>query len=199
MRPARNPLSGKVVRGHRRLARHRCRHSAKLCRRRQPGRDRLSQWECRRPRQSSARSPRWERKAWPSPVTSRNPRMVRQWFAQVVARFGHTRCAGELRRPSRSTGLSKRATPLSSMPSSTPMCLGTVTMIQAVLPASDRPRAGRIINFSSGLATRPIPTTSIYAASQSGGRRAVACAGRKNSGRAASPSIPSRPVSSRPT
>jgi 3-oxoacyl-[acyl-carrier protein] reductase len=43
--------------------------------------------------------------------------------------------------------------------------LGTISMIQAVLPHMTAP-GGRIINFSSGLATRPIPTTSIYAASK---------------------------------
>lgn len=43
--------------------------------------------------------------------------------------------------------------------------LGTVAMIQAALPHLSTP-GGRIINFSSGLATRPIPTSSIYAASK---------------------------------
>jgi 3-oxoacyl-[acyl-carrier protein] reductase len=43
--------------------------------------------------------------------------------------------------------------------------LGTVAMIQAALPHLPAP-GGRIINFSSALATRPIPTTSIYAASK---------------------------------
>jgi 3-oxoacyl-[acyl-carrier protein] reductase len=43
--------------------------------------------------------------------------------------------------------------------------LGTVAMIQAALPYLPAP-GGRIINFSSALATRPIPTTSIYAASK---------------------------------
>jgi 3-oxoacyl-[acyl-carrier protein] reductase len=43
--------------------------------------------------------------------------------------------------------------------------LGTVAMIQAALPHLPAP-GGRIINFSSGLATRPIPTSSIYAASK---------------------------------
>jgi 3-oxoacyl-[acyl-carrier protein] reductase len=43
--------------------------------------------------------------------------------------------------------------------------LGTVAMIQAVLPHMPAP-GGRIINFSSALATRPIPGASIYAASK---------------------------------
>lgn len=43
--------------------------------------------------------------------------------------------------------------------------LGTIAMIQAALPHMTSP-GGRIINFSSALATRPIPTTSIYAASK---------------------------------
>jgi 3-oxoacyl-[acyl-carrier protein] reductase len=42
---------------------------------------------------------------------------------------------------------------------------GVVAMIQAALPYMPQP-GGRIINFSSGLASRPIPTTSIYAASK---------------------------------
>ena len=42
---------------------------------------------------------------------------------------------------------------------------GTVTMIQAALPHMPAP-GGRIINFSSALATRPIPGASIYAASK---------------------------------
>lgn len=42
---------------------------------------------------------------------------------------------------------------------------GTVAMIQAALPHLPSP-GGRIINFSSALATRPIPTASIYAASK---------------------------------
>lgn len=43
--------------------------------------------------------------------------------------------------------------------------LGTVAVIQAALPHLTAP-GGRIINFSSGLATRPIPKSSIYAASK---------------------------------
>lgn len=43
--------------------------------------------------------------------------------------------------------------------------LGTISVIQAALPHLTAP-GGRIINFSSGLASRPIPKTSIYAASK---------------------------------
>jgi 3-oxoacyl-[acyl-carrier protein] reductase len=42
---------------------------------------------------------------------------------------------------------------------------GTVAMIQAALPHMPSP-GGRIINFSSALATRPIPGASLYAASK---------------------------------
>jgi 3-oxoacyl-[acyl-carrier protein] reductase len=42
---------------------------------------------------------------------------------------------------------------------------GTVAIIQAALPHLTAP-GGRIVNFSSALATRPIPTTSIYSASK---------------------------------
>jgi 3-oxoacyl-[acyl-carrier protein] reductase len=43
--------------------------------------------------------------------------------------------------------------------------LGTIAVIQAALPHLTAP-GGRIINFSSALATRPIPKTSIYSASK---------------------------------
>ncbi len=43
--------------------------------------------------------------------------------------------------------------------------LGTVLVTQAALPHLTSP-GGRIINFASGLAFRPIPTSSIYAASK---------------------------------
>lgn len=43
--------------------------------------------------------------------------------------------------------------------------LGTVAVIQAALPHLPSP-GGRIINFSSALASRPIPTTAIYSASK---------------------------------
>ncbi len=43
--------------------------------------------------------------------------------------------------------------------------LGTIEVIQAALPHLPSP-GGRIINFSSALATRPLPRTAIYAASK---------------------------------
>ncbi|WP_137043462.1 SDR family NAD(P)-dependent oxidoreductase [Pseudolabrys sp. FHR47] len=43
--------------------------------------------------------------------------------------------------------------------------LGTIAVIQAALPHLPSP-GGRIVNFSSALATRPIPTTAIYSASK---------------------------------
>jgi len=43
--------------------------------------------------------------------------------------------------------------------------LGTISVIQAALPHLTAP-GGRIINFSTALATRPIPKSSIYAASK---------------------------------
>lgn len=43
--------------------------------------------------------------------------------------------------------------------------LGTIAVIQAALPHLPS-SGGRIINFSSALATRPIPTTAIYSASK---------------------------------
>ena len=43
--------------------------------------------------------------------------------------------------------------------------LGTIAVIQAALPHLPSP-GGRIINFSSALASRPIPTTAIYSASK---------------------------------
>ena len=43
--------------------------------------------------------------------------------------------------------------------------LGTILATQAALPNLTSP-GGRIVNFASGLAFRPIPTTSVYAASK---------------------------------
>jgi 3-oxoacyl-[acyl-carrier protein] reductase len=43
--------------------------------------------------------------------------------------------------------------------------LGTILVIQAALPHLTSP-GGRIVNFASGLAFRPIPTSSVYAASK---------------------------------
>jgi 3-oxoacyl-[acyl-carrier protein] reductase len=92
------------------------------------------------------------------------PEDARAMVAQVVARFGHidvlVNCAG----------ISEHRSFEASDPAFfhaifDTNVLGTVSMIQAVLPHMTAP-GGRIINFSSGLATRPIPTTSIYAASK---------------------------------
>ncbi|MGM4893186.1 SDR family NAD(P)-dependent oxidoreductase [Tardiphaga sp. 839_C3_N1_4] len=93
-----------------------------------------------------------------------NPDDARAMVAQVIARFGHldilVNCAGiaeyrpfeaidsELFRVTFDTNV-----------------LGTIAVIQAALPHLTAP-GGRIINFSSALATRPIPTTLIYAASK---------------------------------
>ena len=43
--------------------------------------------------------------------------------------------------------------------------VGTVMMVQAVLPHMPSP-GGRIVNFASALAYRPIPTSSVYSASK---------------------------------
>ena len=84
--------------------------------------------------------------------------------AQVVARFGHidvlVNCAGiGGNRPF------EACDPDFFHAIFDTNVLGTVTVIQAALPHLTAP-GGRIINFSSGLATRPIPTSSIYAASK---------------------------------
>lgn len=84
--------------------------------------------------------------------------------AQVVAAFGAVdvlvNCAGiaEYRSFEASDAALFRATFDTNV-------YGTVTMIQAALPHMPAP-GGRIINFSSALATRPIPGASIYAASK---------------------------------
>ena len=83
---------------------------------------------------------------------------------EVVARFGHidvlVNCAGIAEyRPFEATDAALFHATFDTN------VLGTVSMIQAALPHMPAP-GGRIINFSSGLATRPIPTTSIYAASK---------------------------------
>lgn len=93
-----------------------------------------------------------------------DPATAQAVVAQVVARFGHidvlVNCAG----------VSNHRPFEESDPAFFHMIfdtnvLGTVVMIQAALPHLTAP-GGRIINFSSGLATRPIPKTSIYAASK---------------------------------
>jgi 3-oxoacyl-[acyl-carrier protein] reductase len=84
--------------------------------------------------------------------------------AQVVAKFGHidvlVNCAGIS--DHRTFEKSDAAFFHSIFDTNV---LGTIEMIQAALPHMTAP-GGRVINFSSGLATRPIPTTSIYAASK---------------------------------
>jgi len=92
------------------------------------------------------------------------PEEARAMVAQVVARFGHidvlVNCAGIAQyRPI------EACDPAFFHAIFDTNVLGTVTVIQAALPHLTAP-GGRIINFSSGLATRPIPTTSIYAASK---------------------------------
>jgi 3-oxoacyl-[acyl-carrier protein] reductase len=93
-----------------------------------------------------------------------NPDDAHAMVAQVVARFGHldilVNCAGVAEyRPFEATDPAHfRATFDTNV-------LGTIAVIQAALPYLTAP-GGRIINFSSALATRPIPTTSIYAASK---------------------------------
>lgn len=84
--------------------------------------------------------------------------------AQVVARFGHidvlVNCAGISEHRS-----FEACDPAFFHAIFDTNVLGTISMIQAALPHMTAP-GGRIINFSSGLATRPIPSTSIYAASK---------------------------------
>jgi len=84
--------------------------------------------------------------------------------AKTVERFGRidvlVNCAGVAEyRPFEKTDLDLfRATFDTNV-------FGTIAMIQAALPHMPAP-GGRIINFSSALATRPIPASSIYSASK---------------------------------
>jgi 3-oxoacyl-[acyl-carrier protein] reductase len=92
------------------------------------------------------------------------PEDAKAMVAQVVARFGHidvvVNCAGIAEyRPFEATD------PAMFHAIFDTNVLGTIAVIQAALPHLTAP-GGRIINFSSGLATRPIPTTAIYAASK---------------------------------
>ena len=92
------------------------------------------------------------------------PEAAQAMVAQVVARFGHidvlVNCAGISKHlPFETT------TPDIFHAVFDTNVLGTVSVIQAALPHLTAP-GGRIINFSSGLATRPIPSTAIYAASK---------------------------------
>jgi 3-oxoacyl-[acyl-carrier protein] reductase len=92
------------------------------------------------------------------------PEDAKAMVAEVVARFGHidvlVNCGGIA--GYRSFEASDPAFFHAIFDTNV---LGTVAMIQAALPHLTAP-GGRIINFSSGLATRPIATTSIYAASK---------------------------------
>jgi 3-oxoacyl-[acyl-carrier protein] reductase len=92
------------------------------------------------------------------------PEDAKAMVAQTVARFGHidvlVNCAG----------ISDHRSIEDSDPAFfhavfDTNVLGTISMIRAALPHMTSP-GGRIINFSSGLATRPITHTSIYAASK---------------------------------
>lgn len=92
------------------------------------------------------------------------PEDARSMVAAVVAQFRHldvlVNCAGIAEyRPFEATDAAMFHAVFDTN------VLGTIAMIQAVLPHMTAP-GGRIINFSSALATRPIPTTSIYAASK---------------------------------
>jgi 3-oxoacyl-[acyl-carrier protein] reductase len=83
---------------------------------------------------------------------------------QVVAKFGHidvvVNCGGvSEHRPFETSDAAFFRTIFDTN------VLGTIAVIQAALPHLTAP-GGRIINFSSALATRPIPKTSIYSASK---------------------------------
>jgi 3-oxoacyl-[acyl-carrier protein] reductase len=92
------------------------------------------------------------------------PEAARDVVAQTVARFGHidvvVNCGGisEHRAFEASDPAFFRAIFDTNV-------LGTITVIQAALPHLTAP-GGRIINFSTALAMRPIPRSSIYAASK---------------------------------
>lgn len=92
------------------------------------------------------------------------PEDAKAMVAKVVARFGHidvlVNCAGisEYRPFEASDPAFFHAIFDTNV-------LGIIAVIQAALPHLSAP-GGRIINFSSALATRPIPKTSIYAASK---------------------------------
>ncbi len=92
------------------------------------------------------------------------PDDARAMVAKVVERFGGidvlVNCAGVAEyRPFEKTDLELFRSTFDTN------VLGTIAMIQAALPHLPSP-GGRIINFSSALATRPIPSVSIYAASK---------------------------------
>lgn len=89
---------------------------------------------------------------------------VQRVTAETVARFGRidilVNCAGVA--PYRALGSMDAAFIRSILDANV---LGTVLITQAVLPQLTAP-GGRIINFASALAFRPIPTSSIYSASK---------------------------------
>ena len=93
-----------------------------------------------------------------------DPAAARGVVAQTVAKFGHidvvVNCGGvsEHRAVEACDPAVYRAIFDTNV-------LGTIAVIQAALPHLTAP-GGRIINFSTGLATRPIPKSSIYAASK---------------------------------
>lgn len=84
--------------------------------------------------------------------------------AETAARFGRidvlVNCAGVA--PYRALGAMDAAYVRSILDANV---LGTVLVTQAVLPHLTAP-GGRIVNFASALAFRPIPTSSIYSASK---------------------------------
>jgi 3-oxoacyl-[acyl-carrier protein] reductase len=93
-----------------------------------------------------------------------NPEAAQAIVAQLVAQFGHidvvVNCAGiSDHRPFEASD------PAFFHAIFNTNVLGTIAVIQAALPHLTAP-GGRIINFSSALATRPIPKTSIYSASK---------------------------------
>ena len=93
-----------------------------------------------------------------------DPAAAQTVVASIVARFGRVdvliNCAGTAEyRPF------ERTDPAMFHATFDTNVLGTITLIQAVLPHLPAP-GGRIINFSSALVTRPIPTSAIYAASK---------------------------------
>jgi len=89
---------------------------------------------------------------------------VQRIVADTVARFGRldilVNCAGIA--PYRALGAMDAAFIRAMLDANV---LGTVLVTQAVLPHLTVP-GGRIINFASALAFRPIPTSSIYSASK---------------------------------
>lgn len=92
------------------------------------------------------------------------PEDAKAMVAQVVARFGHINVLANCAGIAENRPIEKIDAEFFHAVFDTNV-LGTVSMIQAALPHMPAP-GGRIVNFSSGLATRPIPTSSIYSASK---------------------------------